>query len=228
MTKKIIVSNIEIDINRKNIKNMYLRVSGHDGRVSISAPLRMKNEEIIKFVTNKIQWIEKQKRKFENSNIQYKYDYVDGEIHYLWGKPYVLRIVTGSKCRTDIIDDSLILTIKNDCTAEQREKLLTEWYRRQLKDKLPVLFDKWEKIIGVHAESVSIRNMKSRWGSCNTRDKRISINLQLTKRPIMCLEYVVVHELVHLLEASHNHIFKGYMDKYLPEWRGIKRTLRSV
>ncbi|NLP16172.1 MAG: M48 family metallopeptidase [Clostridiales bacterium] len=228
MTKKIIVSNIEIDINRKNIKNMYLRVSGHDGRVSISAPLRMKNEEIIKFVTNKIQWIEKQKRKFENSNIQYKYDYVDGEIHYLWGKPYVLRIVTGSKCRTDIIDDSLILTIKNDCTAEQREKLLTEWYRRQLKDKLPVLFDKWEKIIGVHAESVSIRNMKSRWGSCNTRDKRISINLQLAKRPIMCLEYVVVHELVHLLEASHNHIFKGYMDKYLPEWRGIKRTLRSV
>lgn len=228
MTKKIIVSNIEIDINRKNIKNMYLRVSGHDGRVSISAPLRMKNEEIIKFVTNKIQWIEKQKRKFENSNIQYKYDYVDGEIHYLWGKPYVLRIVTGSKCRTDIIDDSLILTIKNDCTAEQREKLLTEWYRRQLKDKLPVLFDKWEKIIGVHAESVSIRNMKSRWGSCNTRDKRISINLQFAKRPIMCLEYVVVHELVHLLEASHNHIFKGYMDKYLPEWRGIKRTLRSV
>lgn len=228
MTKKIIVSNIEIDINRKNIKNMYLRVSGHDGRVSISAPLRMKNEEIIKFVTNKIKWIEKQKRKFENSNIQYKYDYVDGEIHYLWGKPYVLRIVTGSKCRTDIIDDSLILTIKNDCTAEQREKLLTEWYRRQLKDKLPVLFDKWEKIIGVHAESVSIRNMKSRWGSCNTRDKRISINLQLAKRPIMCLEYVVVHELVHLLEASHNHIFKGYMDKYLPEWRGIKRTLRSV
>ena len=228
MTKKIIVSNIEIDINRKNIKNMYLRVSGHDGRVSISAPLRMKNEEIIKFVTNKIQWIEKQKRKFENSNIQYKYDYVDGEIHYLWGKPYVLRIVTGSKCRTDIIDDSLILTIKNDCTAEQREKLLTEWYRRQLKDKLLVLFDKWEKIIGVHAESVSIRNMKSRWGSCNTRDKRISINLQLAKRPIMCLEYVVVHELVHLLEASHNHIFKGYMDKYLPEWRGIKRTLRSV
>lgn len=228
MTKKIIVSNIEIDINRKNIKNMYLRVSGHDGRVSISAPLRMKNEEIIKFVTNKIQWIEKQKRKFENSNIQYKYDYVDGEIHYLWGKPYVLRIVTGSKCRTDIIDDSFILTIKNDCTAEQREKLLTEWYRRQLKDKLPVLFDKWEKIIGVHAESVSIRNMKSRWGSCNTRDKRISINLQLAKRPIMCLEYVVVHELVHLLEASHNHIFKGYMDKYLPEWRGIKRTLRSV
>src|SRR5690606_17435732 len=182
----------------------------------------------IKFVTNKIQWIEKQKRKFENSNIQYKYDYVDGEIHYLWGKPYVLRIVTGSKCRTDIIDDSLILTIKNDCTAEQREKLLTEWYRRQLKDKLPVLFDKWEKIIGVHAESVSIRNMKSRWGSCNTRDKRISINLQFAKRPIMCLEYVVVHELVHLLEASHNHIFKGYMDKYLPEWRGIKRTLRSV
>src|SRR5690606_27415920 len=106
MTKKIIVSNIEIDINRKNIKNMYLRVSGHDGRVSISNQLRMKNEEIIKFVTNKIQWIEKQKRKFENSTIQYKYDYVDGEIHYLWGKPYVLRIVTGSKCRTDIIDDS--------------------------------------------------------------------------------------------------------------------------
>ncbi|TAH64329.1 MAG: M48 family peptidase [Anaerolineaceae bacterium] len=225
MTKKIIISNIEIEINRKNIKNMYLKISGHDGKVHISAPLRTKDEAIIKFVESKIHWIEKQKSKFEMSYIQNQINYIDGETHYVWGEPYVLKIINGSKGRIDIIDNKLILTTDNDNTTQMREKILMDWYRKQLKIKLPYLFDKWESIIGVKAKAVTIRNMKSRWGSCNTRDKRISINLQLVKKPVICLEYVIVHELVHILESSHNAVFKKYMDEFLPNWRDIKRYL---
>lgn len=225
MKKKIIVSDIEIEIDRKKIKNMYLKVSGHDGKVRISAPLRTKDDTIIKFVTNKIHWIEKQKNKFEKSHIQNISNYVDGEIHYIWGKPYTLRIGNGSKSTVDIIDNILILTTVNDSTIEQREKILMNWYREQLRERLPKLFKKWESVIGVRAEAVTIRNMKSRWGSCNTRDNRISINLQLAKKPVICLEYVIIHELVHLLEPSHNAVFKGYMDRFIPDWRVIKDKL---
>jgi len=225
MTKKIIVSNIEIEIKRKKIKNMYLKVSGQDGKVHISAPLRTKDDTIINFATSKIDWIEKQKNKFEKSFIQSNINNVDGEIHYVWGEPYVLKIESGSRTRIDIIDNILLLTAGNDSRTEQYEKILMDWYRMQLKTRLPYLFDKWESIIGVKAKAVTIRNMKSRWGSCNTRDNRISINLQLAKKPVICLEYVIVHELVHLLEASHNAVFKGYMDRFLPEWRLIKKGL---
>jgi predicted metal-dependent hydrolase len=224
MTKKITVSDIEIEVNRKKIKNMYLRVSSHDGKVYISAPLRMKDEAIIKFVTSKMNWIEKQKIKYEKNYIQNLINYVDGETHYVWGEPYILEINYGTKSRLDIIDNILVLTTGNNRSSEQVEKILMDWYKKQLQGKLHSLFNKWEKIIGVKAKAITIRNMKSRWGSCNTRDSRISINLQLAKKPVICLEYVVVHELVHLLEASHNSVFKKYMDDFLPDWRDIKRS----
>lgn len=222
MTKIIAVSDIEIEVNRKNIKNMYLKISGHDGKVRISAPLRTKDEAIIKFANNKIGWIEKQKSKF---NIQNPINYIDDEIHYIWGNPYILKINNCSKGRVDIVDNILYLYTNNGSTREQREKVIMIWYRKQLKERLPQLFDKWESIIGVKAKTVTIRNMKSRWGSCNTRDKKISINLQLAKKPEICLEYVIVHELVHLLEPSHNAVFKRYLDEFLPNWRDIKKKL---
>lgn len=223
MTNKIKVSDIEIEIKRKNIKNMYLKVSGNDGKVYITAPLKMKDEAIIKFATSKIDWIEKQKRRFERTGIRNLSEYVDDEIHYVWGKPYTLKINYGFKTGVEITDNILRLTVGYDSTLQQRKKLLMEWYRGQLKARLPFYFNKWESIIGVKARAVTIRDMKSRWGSCNTRDKRISINLQLAKKPEICLEYVVVHELVHLLEPSHNAVFKGYMDRFLPDWREIKK-----
>ncbi len=225
MTKNIIVSDIEIEVNRKKIKNMYLKVSGHDGKVSISAPLRMKEEAIIKFAYTKIHWIENQRMKYENNHILKTTDYTDGEIHYVWGKPYVLKVYNGTKGKVELVDNMLILTIGNDSRREKKEKVIMEWYRIQLRSRLPKLFEKWESIIGVKAEVVTIRNMKSRWGSCNIRDKKISINLQLAKRPEICLEYIVVHELVHLLEPSHNAVFKGYMDGFMPNWRDIQREL---
>lgn len=225
MVSKIIVSGIEIEVNRKKIKNMYLKVSNHDGKVRISAPLRTKEDTIIKFVTSKIDWINKQKRKFEQSFINNQINYVDGEIHYVWGKPCILEIKNGSKGSVEVVNDKLVLTVNFESSIDQIEKILIEWYRKQLRARLPMLFEKWEDIIGVKAKTVTIRNMKSRWGSCNTRDKRISINLQLAKKPVECLEYVVVHELVHLLEPSHNPVFKRYLDVFMPNWREIKKKL---
>lgn len=224
MTKKIIISDIEIEVNRKKIKNMYLKVLGHDGRVTISAPLRMKDEAIIRFANSRIPWIEKQMKKYEG-HIKSEISYVDGEIHYVWGVPYTLKVNLDSRGRIAIVDNILNLYASSGSTSEQREKLLLEWYRKQLKERLPKLFEKWENIIGVKAKKVTIRNMRSRWGSCNTRDKKISINLQLAKKPEICLEYVIMHELVHLLEPSHNAIFKKYLDGFMPNWRDIKKKL---
>lgn len=224
MTNKIRVSDIEVEVIRKNIKNMYLKVSGNDGRVYITAPLMMKDETIINFARSKEDWIKRQKRKFEKTIMQNPGNYDAGELHYVWGKPYTLKINTGPKAGVDIFDNYIILTEVKESGPRQREKLLMEWYRWQLKAKIPYYFHKWESIIGVKSKAVAIRNMKSRWGSCNTRDKKISINLQLVKKPEICLEYVIVHELVHLLEPSHNAVFKGYMDRFLPDWREIKKV----
>ncbi len=223
----MVVSNVEIEVNKKNIKNMYLKVSGHDGKVSISAPLRMKDEAIIKFAAGRIDWIEKQLDKFKNRIIQAESEYTAGEIHYVWGIPYYLEINYHHRAKVSITDNRLVLTADKDSTGKQREKILNEWYRNQLKKILPKLVEKWESVIGVKSEEIKVRNMKSRWGTCNTRDKCISINLQLARKPVECLEYVVVHELVHLLEHSHNAVFKGYMDTYLPDWRAVKKRLNS-
>lgn len=225
MTKKILISGIEIEVEKKKIKNMYLKVSVHDGKVRISAPLRTKDEAIIRFAASKITWIKKQEDKFKERAINIELNYVDGEKHYVWGEPYVLLLEYGSKNCVEIRDNNLIMTVSSESTRVLREKILLEWYRSQLKRKLPKLFEKWESIIGVKAEAITVRNMKSRWGSCNTRDRRISINLQLAQKPICCLEYVIVHELVHLLEHSHNAVFKGYLDQFLPNWRNIKKEL---
>lgn len=227
MSKIIRVSHIEIEVNKKKIKNMYLKVSRQDGKVSVSAPLRTKDDIIKRFVASKLDWIDKQVKKFENRKSLIDLEYKQDEIHYVWGKPYSLEIKYENKKGVEILDDKLILAIHKDSTIIQREKLLIEWYRKQLKERLPDLVEKWEYIIGVSVESVRVRNMTTRWGTCNTRDKRICFNLQLAKKPLKCLEYVVVHELVHLLEPSHNVVFKNHMDKYLPNWREIKRELNS-
>lgn len=227
MAKIIVVSNIEIEVNKKNIKNMYLKVSRNDGKVRISSPLRMKDEDIMDFACNKIDWIKKQIDMQENIFTKSVLNYEDGEIHYLWGKPYKLEINHLHKNKVDIIGSRLIISYHKDSSYIDREKLLTQWYRKRLIEMLPQLFEKWEGIIGVKAESVRVRDMKTRWGSCNTRDKRIWINVQLAKKPIICLEYVVVHELVHLLEGSHNAVFKKHMDMFLPDWRIIKKELNS-
>ncbi|NLK68563.1 MAG: M48 family metallopeptidase [Clostridiaceae bacterium] len=228
MAKKIIVSNIEIEVQRKKIKNMYLSVLPPNGKVRISAPVNVKDEAIKLFATAKVGWIKKQIKKIGNQPRQTQLEYVSGESHYVWGRRYRMEIRHNHRNSVEIKGNMLILTVRESSTSQQREKVMTEWYRKQLKEILPKLVAKWEETIGVEAESVRVKNMLTRWGTCNTKDKRIWFNLQLAKKPIECLEYVVVHELVHLLEKSHNSVFVGYMDTYLPDWRVTRKRLNSI
>ncbi len=222
------VAGIEIEIIKKNIKNMHLSVVPPDGRVRISAPLSIGNEAIQLFAISKIGWIKKQIEKFQNQQRQSEREYVSGESHYLWGKRYRMEIrYTRGNSKVELNGNKMIFTIHSESTANQRQNTLNEWYRRHLKVKLPSLFDKWEKVIGIHANEVKVKNMLTKWGSCSTEAKRIWINLQLVKKPIECLEYIVVHELVHLLEKSHNKQFVAYMDAFLPDWRTRKELLNS-
>ena len=229
MANNILVSGIEIEVKKKNIKNMHLSVLPPDGKVRISAPLRIKDETIRLFAITKIGWIRKQITKFENQPRQTEREYINGESHYVCGKRYRLEInyYNHGRNNVEIRGNRLILTVREVSSKEQRERLMTEWYRKLVKEKAQELADKWEKIIGVKAQSVQVRNMLTRWGSCNVRKGRIWVNLQLAKKPVECLEYVVVHELVHLLEKGHNSIFVGYMDEYLPDWRIRKNILNG-
>jgi len=226
--KQLIIDGILIEINKKKMKNMYLRVLPPEGSVHVSAPLRMSDEAIKKFVLSKMDWIILQQGKIQKQHTPANLNYVSGEEVYLWGNRYILEIVyTSHRGKVLMEGNHLLLQIREVSTIEQRASILNAWYREALKEKIPVLIEKWEKIIGVKAEDWSIRDMKTRWGTCNVRSKHICLNLALVKKPQHLLEYVVVHELVHLLEGSHNSIFKGFMDRFLPDWRNRKAELNG-
>lgn len=222
------VSGVEIEVLKKNIKNMHLSVLPPTGKVRISAPIKASDEVINLFAISKIAWIKKQIEKYEKQPRQSEREYVSGESHYLWGRRYKLEIrYTKTANNVEIKANKLILTVRENSSQLQRETIMNEWYRSQLKAKLPPLIEKWEKVIGVKSNSVEIKNMLTRWGTCNVKDKRIWINLQLAKKPVNCLEYIVVHELVHLLEKNHTTLFVDHMDKFLPNWRVIKDELNN-
>jgi predicted metal-dependent hydrolase len=228
MVNKMTVSNVEIDVIKKSIKNMHLSVLPPDGKVRISAPMNAKDEAIKLFAITKIGWIKKQIDKFQSQLRQTEREYVSGESHYVWGRRYKLEVkYTKTANNIEIKANKLLLTVREASTSKQRENTMTEWYRAQLKERLPEIITKWEEVIGVKAEYFGVKNMRTRWGTCNTKDKRIWINLQLAKKPVECLEYVVVHELVHLLEKNHTQVFLNFMDKFLPDWRVTKEELNS-
>ena len=227
--KQVWIDDIQVELEKKRIKNLYLKILPPDGRVHISAPLKMSDEEIARFVSSKREWILHQRAKMERRTPIPELKYITGEQFYIWGNAYSLLIREAvNRNRVDIIDDKIILFSKSDSTREQREKVLNNWYRKALEEEIPFLLARWEQIIGVSSSGFYIRNMKTRWGTCNIRTKQICLNLQLAKKPMRCLEYVVVHELIHLLEKSHNNVFKAYMDQFLPDWRSIKRELNKA
>ncbi|MDD3174445.1 MAG: SprT family zinc-dependent metalloprotease [Herbinix sp.] len=227
--KLLIINGIQIELEKKRIKNMYMRIQPPEGRVRISAPYGMKEENIRSFVLSKLDWIEEQQGKVQQSAIHQELEYVSGEEIYVWGRKLSLQVNEQELYTSmDISQYHIVLYVKSGSTTKQREKVVSTWYKKALQQEIPSLISKWEMIIGVKSSGFCIRDMKTRWGTCNIRTKKICLNLQLAKKPPKCLEYVIVHELVHLLEKSHNHIFKGYMDKYLPQWRAIKKELNGI
>jgi len=228
---KLIVNDIEIKLIKKNIKNIHLSVHPPNGRVRISAPIRMDDEAIRLFVISKLSWIKKQCVKFENQERQPEREFVSGESHYFLGERYLLNVIYTNKGKQEVRIRNktyIDLVVREGSTKEQRQMVMKEWYRRELKALIPPIIEKWEPTIGVKVESWGVKLMKTRWGSCNTTAKRIWINLELAKKNPACLEYIIVHEMVHLLERLHNERFIAYMDKFLPNWRSIKAELNGL
>ena len=226
--KEIIISNLNIEVEKKSIKNMYIKVLPPDGKVVITVPKTVNDDIIRMFVISKINWIKNQKEKFENQSRQTKRQYITGESYYLWGRRYRLDVqYVKSRNNIILVGEKIILEIKKESTIEQRAKVLNEWYRQQLKEKIPIVLKKCENIVGIKASDCRIKNMKTKWGTCNIEKGRIWINLQLVKKIPRCLEYVIIHELVHLLERHHNERFYRFMDLYYPDWRVTKDVLNQ-
>jgi len=224
---QITLGNISIDVVRKDIKNLHLGVYPPNGRVRIASPLKIDDEAVRLFAISKMAWIKKHQLKFEAQQRQSKRQFVSGESHYYKGNRYLLNVIYHDAApKVEIRNKTYIdLYIRVGSTLEQREKVLTEWYRRQLKDQIPPLIDKWQKIIGVEVSDWGIKKMKTKWGTCTIEKRRIWLNLDLAKKSKQCLEYIIVHEMVHLMERNHSEPFIAYMDKFIPQWHFYKDEL---
>ncbi len=225
---QIEVSGIPIEIIKKNIKNIHLSVLPPDGKVRVSAPTTVSDESLEMFVRTKIGWIRKQQEKFENQPRQSERQYVSGETLYLWGKQYFLQVEYSYKGNSLMLDgDKAILTVRKESTVKQRENFVNEWYRERLKSEIERLLPKWETITGLKCSSWQTKYMTTRWGTCNTQTRKIWLNLQLAKKPVECLEYVILHELAHTKVKNHGADFIAIMDKYMPYWRETKKKLND-
>ncbi len=220
------LGDISVDVALKNIRSLRLIVSPPDGRVRISAPRRVKLDVIRAFALSKLDWIRKQQARIEAQGHAARRDYVDGETHPVWGTDHVLTVCEGTRRPTVSLGDGrLLLRVPAGAGREKRQAVLDHWYRQQLALALPPVLAVWQDRMGVRVERIFVRRMRTRWGSCTPRTRTIRFNAELAKRPAAALEYIVVHELVHLLEPSHNARFVSLMDRFLPDWRLERKAL---
>lgn len=223
------LGNITIDVELKDIKNIHLSVYPPNGAVKIAAPDRMDLDTIRVFAINKLKWIKKQQAIFQGQARETPREYLSKESHYFKGKRYLLEVIEHPHPpKVELNHRTIKLYIKPNSPIEKRKEALENWHREQLKEILPSLTSKWEKKIGVKANAFGIRKMRTKWGSCNTETKRIWLNLELAKKPVECLEYIIVHELVHLLERNHNEVFVNYMNQFMPKWRFYRDELNRL
>ena len=223
------IGSIAIQLNRKPIKNLHISVLPPDGRVRVSAPDSMTDTAIRMAVISRIPWIKKQQIDFAKQPRQSDREMVSGECHYLWGKRYRLNVVErAGKHEIKLGGGRLHLYVNYETTTENKALVINSFYRDALKARIAELLPNWQCRIGVEASDWSVKMMKTKWGSCNTQTKRIWLNLELAKKPPVCLEYILVHELVHLLERKHNDRFKAHMDKLLPDWRERRGLLNQM
>src|SRR5690554_4900237 len=226
---EIIVGGLHVQVIRKDIKNLHLGVHPPEGRVRVSVPEHVTDERIRLAIIDKYSWIKKQQAAFHQQPRQSGREMVTGETHYFFGKSYRLEVVEqAGKHKVELSNGSKIrLTVRPNTSTESRLKLMNEWYREQLKLVIPKLMEQWQTKVGVVADDWAVKKMKTKWGSCNIEAKRIWLNLDLAKKPPECLEYIIVHELVHLLERHHNSRFLAYMDEFMPKWRLHRDTLNK-
>lgn len=223
------LNDFNVVVVKKKIKNMYLNVCPTKGTVKVSAPNRMSLKMIKAFIVSKSHWIKERQEKLLSQGRAVGKEYVDGENHYFNGVRYSLKLIEYDAApKVCLAHAEIVLQVRPNTDKADRSSMLDAWYHQQLKEKLYELFPLWEIKIGVSIAKFKIRKMKTRWGSCSPSSKSIRINFELIKKPPECLEYIVVHELVHLLEPSHNKRFISLMDGFLPQWRLYRSKLNVL
>lgn len=229
MTTTIDLGGITAAVERKAIKHIHLKVYPPDGRVHICAPARVSLEAVRAFALSKLGWIQQQQAKLRAQEREPPREYVDRESHYVWGRRYLLQVVEADAApAVELTPHHLVLRVRPGADTAKKRAVLDEFYRRQLRAAAPPLIAHWEPILGVQVAQLFVQRMKTRWGSCNPRARHIRLNTELARKPLPCLEYVVVHELVHLLEPSHNARFHALMDQFLPLWRQHRAELNRL
>ncbi len=224
----IYIDGIEIKLSRKRMKTLRLSVCSTLGEVRLSVPYWFPRSEINQFLDSRRDWIKKNHLKALNQPKAKRLTIKTGELHWFQGKTYPLIVSEGATVNLITLKEGAIqLDFKSNLTLEDKTKLLNDWYRSQFKRLLPELLSKWQPIVKQTANEYRIKKMKTLWGSCNINDKRIWLNLELIKKPLSCIEYVLVHELVHLYEKHHNARFKAYMSEFMPDWQLHQKRLES-
>jgi predicted metal-dependent hydrolase len=216
---------MEVELVRKAVKNVSLRVSASTAQVRITVPWAVNDQTAQRFVLAKWDWIQRQQAKIKQAPVV---KMADGERHPVMGRHYPLRLIEhAGRPRITLSSGTLSLRVHPDASTAKRVVLLEAWYRQQLKQRVPALIAKWEPVMGVTVKEWNIKKMRTRWGSCNIQAARVWLSLELAKKPPQCLEYVLVHEMVHLLERYHNARFYGFMDCFLPNWREYRDDLNA-
>lgn len=222
------LGDISLKVIRKKIKNVHLSVHPPVGRVTISAPASMELETIRLFSISKLGWIRKQQLRHKNQKRETEREYVNRESHYYLGQRYLLKIVESNiQAKVVLKHNSIELHVRPNASQKHKEELLKSWYRQQLRELVEKQIPKHEKRMNIKVSDLLIRAMKTKWGSCNIQAKRILLNTELIKKPIETIDYVLVHEMVHLLERNHNEKFIAYMDKFSPKWKQLRQDLNS-
>lgn len=229
MLSQIQLGDIAVDVVRKDIKNIHLSVHPPTGRVRIAAPERMKLDTIRVFAIAKLGWIKQQQKKLREQERETPREYLNRESHYVWGRRYLLKLIEqDGPPRIELKPNKLILRSRQGTNEEMKEAALNGWYRAQLKDAIPPLLEKWQRLMRVEVAGFFVQRMKTKWGSCNKERGTIRVNSELAKKPPECLEYIVVHELVHLLERTHNQRFIKLMDRFMPKWQFYRDNLNRL
>ena len=229
-SRNITVSGLTVEVVHKPIKNLHLGVYPPQGRVRVAAPLSVDDEAVRLAVVGKLGWIKRQRAKFQAQPRQSQRRMVSGESHYFLGQRYRLRVHerSGAILRIALRGKACMdLFVRPETTPERREQVLHDFYRVELKRLVPELLDKWQPRLGVEVRALGIKRMKTKWGTCNIEARRIWLNLELAKKPVQCLEYILVHELTHLLERHHNERFQALLDQHLPQWRTYRDQLNG-
>lgn len=228
-TETIQLGDISIRLTRKDIKNVHLSVHPPDGRVTMTVPTPTRLDVARAYGISRLGWIRQQQNQLRNQAREAPRKLIERESHYIWGRRYLMTIKhSTSKPRVDLDHRRVTLTVRSDTDATKRAKVLHDWHKSLLHQVVPSLIKKWQSKLQVHVKGYFLQRMKTKWGSCNHRAGNIRLNTELVKKPKDLLEYVVVHEMVHLLEPTHTARFVGLLDKHYPSWRDARKELNDL